>query len=590
MIKVLLVEDNPADARLVREILNQENSPQYHLSHVERASAAVERLGSERFDAVLLDLGLPDVVGLEAAERVLDAAPDMPIVVMSGQSDETLAVEAVKQGAQDYLMKGQGDGALLSRAIRYAIERKRSEKYIHHLAHHDNLTSLPNRRLLLDRVDQGLARSHRSRAMMGVIFLDLDNFKTINDTLGHEAGDLLLKEVADRLKSCVRESDTVARWGGDEFSLILPEVASPSALSHVATKILEKFRSPFRVGGLDLFVTVSIGISIYPSDSHEPEDLIRNADLAMYRAKTIGKNRFEFYSPWMNVKASERLAMSTALRNALERGELSLVYQPIVNLETGLVTGLEALLRWDHAVWGQKPVIDFVRLAEDTGLIIPIGDRVLDMACSQYARWKKDGIAPERLAVNFSCRQIGQLDLPRHLGKCLDRAGLIPNEFELELTESSLMSNTDTSRTVTDNLAEMGVRVSVDDFGTGYSSLSRLSEFKIDRLKIDQSFIRDLTAGGPAHAITGAIVAMGHALNLKVTAEGVERPDQLQILKQQGCDDLQGFLFCKPMSGEAVTEVLKAPGGWDSLRTNGDGFDNMNGSSGRSGTNGGSHD
>src|SRR5712691_1830171 len=405
---VLLVEDSPGDARLLREMLYEVGTARYHITHVDRLSHALQLLTQIDFDAVLLDLGLPDAQGLDAVTPISNAAPEIPIVVLSGLEDERLAIQAVQLGAQDYLVKGLGNGNIIARSIRYSIERKRSEEYINHVANHDSLTNLPTRRLLVDRLTQAVARARRHRQLLAVLFVDLDHFKNINDTLGHTVGDLLLQGVADRLTACTRRSDTVARLGGDEFVVILPDISHTEDVASLAGKIKEELKACFLLGKHELFVSASIGLSVYPNDGEDPEMLLRHADAAMYRAKQRGRNTFQFYSPAVNVKASDKLALGVGLRKALEREEFRLHYQPQVDLMTGKITGMEALLRWKHPDRGYVPPSEFIPLAEESGLIVPIGEWVLLGVCAQARSWQSAGVPPLRVAVNLSSRQFNQ--------------------------------------------------------------------------------------------------------------------------------------------------------------------------------------
>jgi diguanylate cyclase (GGDEF)-like protein len=562
MIRVLLVEDNPGDARYVREILQEQATAGFDLTHAPRLSDALRRLGENAYDAILLDLGLPDARGLEAVQPLKNAAPHLPIVVLSGLQDQAMALEAVQRGAQDYLVKGQGNGELLARALFYAIERNRSERRINFLAHHDGLTNLPNRRLLLDRLEQALARTRRNRQMLALLFLDLDHFKSVNDTLGHAVGDLLLQNVARRLKACTRESDTIARLGGDEFTLILPEVSRLEDVSRFAAKIFDALNLPYMIEGQELFVSASMGISIYPTDGEEAETLLRNADAAMYRAKQQGGNMHQFYLPALYARASRRLAMASGLRHALEREELVLHYQPQIDLRTGRIAGMEALVRWQHPELGLVPPGQFIPFAEETGLIAPMDDWILLRACEQARAWHDAGFPHIRLAVNLSARNLHQTVLAEKVGRALRQSGLDPSDLELELTESGIMHGQEATLLTMQKLSALGVRLAIDDFGTGYSSLSRLREFPIRALKIDQTFVRDISADGEDAAIVDAIITMGHGLRLEVTAEGVETPQQLDFLRRHACDRIQGFYMSHPVTVPAMTELLRAGRSW----------------------------
>lgn len=556
-IRVLLVEDNPGDARLVQEMLLESGIGHFGLTHVSKLGDALRCLGDGDFEAVLLDLGLPDAYGLEALSLVNEVAPEVPIVILSALEDERVAVEALQRGAQDYLVKGQGGGHLLSRSIRYAIERKQSEQYISHLAHHDALTNLPNRRLLHDRLDQALARARRNKLIVATLFIDLDHFKQINDTLGHPTGDLLLIGVAERLKGCMRESDTIARIGGDEFAMVLPEISRVEASTAFAEQVLSALKSPFVLEGNEVFVSASMGISLYPNDGEEAETLLRKADIAMYRSKQQGRDTYHFYLPAMNFKASERLELSADLRHALERQELLLHYQPLFHLDAGSIVGFEALLRWQHPRLGLVAPDRFIPLAEETGLITAIGEWVLRSACAQARKWHAWGYPSLRVYVNLSKRQLNRSSLSKTVTEVLGQTGLQPQLLELELTERGIMRNPETSIATLRELKEAGVRIAIDDFGTGYSSLSHLKNFPIDTLKIDRSFVRE-TASQPVNAaIVMAVITMAHGLEMEVTAEGVETAQQLAFLRQHRCDQAQGFLLGYPLPEDALPGLLR---------------------------------
>ncbi|MDI3547347.1 MAG: hypothetical protein PWR10_999 [Halanaerobiales bacterium] len=435
-------------------------------------------------------------------------------------------------------------------------ERKQAEEMLWQQVYHDALTGLPNRMLFNDRFTQALAHAYRNRQKLAVLFLDLDRFKNINDTQGYNVGDQLLQGVAERLTDLVREDDTVARMGGDEFILLLPEIAQAENATKIAKKILEAFKQPLMIGGHEFYITSSIGIVFYPNDGEDAETLLKNADIAMYRAKEQGGNNYQLYDPMMNVKASERLVLENSLRYALEREEFVVYYQPQVSISTGKIIGMEALIRWQHPEWGLLSPAEFIPLAEETGLIIPIGEWVLRTACAQNKAWQEAGYPPVHVAVNLSARQFQQQNLVETVTRVLKETGLEPHYLELEITESIAMQNADFTIVMLRHLEEMGIHISIDDFGTGYSSLSYLKHFPLDTLKIDQSFVRDLTIDPNNKAIVIAIIAMAHSLKFKVIAEGVETQEQLAFLKQQQCDGIQGYLFSKPLPAEAFEKIL----------------------------------
>ncbi|MEE9153515.1 MAG: EAL domain-containing protein [candidate division NC10 bacterium] len=676
-IAVLLVQDNADDAHEIRKMLGEGRGTPFAIECVDRLTTSLERLAAGGTDVVLLDLSGPDNHGLDALARIRAQAPHVPIIVLSSLDDEAVAVKAVREGAEDCLVKGQVDRNLLVRAIRYAIarkrtddalraakdyaenlidssldmiisvdvnrnivefnraaeqvfgytkaevlgapidllyadtsegrqlhkntqdggftgevankkkngdifysyvsasvmrdatgapvgvmgisrditERKRAEEIIVRQAYHDALTNLANRRLFMDRLTQALTRVQWHKRIVSVLFLDLDHFKSINDALGHSVGDLLLQAVAGRLTTCVRQGDTVARLGGDEFAIALADVARTSDIPKVAQKIIDTLSRPYVLEGRELFITTSIGICIYPDDAQDAETLVKNADVAMYRAKKHGRNNYQHYSPDMNAQAFERLAIETSLRHALEGEEFFLEYQPQVDIETGRIIGYEALVRWRHPDLGVMPPGKFIPLAEESGLIVAIGEWVLRSACAQNKAWQAAGFPPIRVAVNVSPRQLRHESLLGAVGRALRETGLHPNWLELELTES-IMQDADEAIRLLSQLQAIGVQIAIDDFGTGYSSLNHLKRYPIHKLKIDQSFVRDVTHDPHDRAIVTAIIALAHSLNLKAIAEGVETEEQLAYLRSLKCDEAQGYFLGRPMPAQNATKLL----------------------------------
>ena len=440
--------------------------------------------------------------------------------------------------------------------VRDITERKQMEDTIRHLAYHDPLTGLPNRVLFQDRFGQALAQARRSNQPLALMSLDLDRFKVINDTLGHAGGDHLLQAVAARLTRIVRDGDTIARVGGDEFMLSFPGAGRPEDAVKVADKILRSLRRPFSVDGQEFHSTASLGLAFYPHDGRDADTLRKNADAAMYRAKEQGRNNYQLYTAAMNAEASQRLALENSLRRALERDEFAVYYQPQADVQTGGIVGIEALVRWQHPERGLVLPGEFIPIAEETGLIVPLGERVLRTACRQAKSWQDGGLSPLRIAVNLSTRQFRQPSLVDAVTGILEETGLSPHLLELEITEGVAMQDVDFVIVVLRSLHEMGVRISIDDFGSGYSSLSYLKNFPIQTLKIDRSFVDDLTVDASDAAITSAVIAMAHSLNLNVIAEGVETEAQLAFLRERGCDQFQGFLLAGPMSGDSVRAWL----------------------------------
>ncbi len=424
-------------------------------------------------------------------------------------------------------------------------------------ANHDSLTGLPNRNLLWDRIDRACARTQRYGGFAAVAFLDLDNFKVVNDSLGHSLGDHLLRAVAARLESSLRAMDTVARLGGDEFVLVLSDQKTEQSVSGELQRVVESFSQPFAVDGRDVFITASVGVALYPQDAKDPESLMKSAELAMYRAKESGRNAYQLYTAELQTRVTERLALEGMLRRALERGELALHYQPQVDLRTNRIFGCEALIRWNQADLGMIGPAKFIPLAEETGLIVPIGEWVVRTACLQSRAWQNAGLPAVTMAVNISARQFREKNLLQVVAKILAETGLDPTQLELEVTESVIMHDAQHVIAALQAFRDMGVRLSVDDFGTGYSSLSYLKRFPVDRLKIDQSFVRDITTDADDAAIAQAVITLGHTMNLRVIAEGVETPEQLAFLRRNQCDEMQGYLFGKPMPAHEFGKLLE---------------------------------
>ncbi|MEO6258926.1 MAG: EAL domain-containing protein [Thermoanaerobaculia bacterium] len=452
-------------------------------------------------------------------------------------------------------LEGQGMVAV----IRDITERTYAEEQIKHLAYHDALTNLPNRLLFKDRLTVALSHAQRDESRLAVLFMDLDRFKVINDSLGHNIGDQLLQSVAARVQSCVRESDTVARLGGDEFTLLLPGLLRPEDAAVVAQKILEALRYPFHIEGREFFITTSVGISSYPEDGVDAETLIKNADTAMYQAKEIGRDNYQLFNAHVNARALQRISLEQGLRRCLAHDELEVYYQPIFDYRTSTITGMEALLRWKHPEMGFIPPTVFIPLAESIGVMIPIGTWVLRTACAQARAWHEAGFRDLSLAVNLSITQLQQSDLVQMVREILDDSGVPARLLELEITESSAMQNPEKSIRTLYDLKRLGLRISLDDFGTGHSSLSYLKRFPIDTLKVDQSFVRDITSDPDTAAIVTAIIAMGHSLRLKVIAEGVEYTEQSTFLKRCNCDQMQGFLISPPVPASEFPRLLQVP-------------------------------
>lgn len=445
--------------------------------------------------------------------------------------------------------------------IQDITERKRYEEQLEYHANHDSLTGLPNRKLLADRITKALSYADRYRCGAAVLFIDLDEFKVVNDSLGHDAGDLLLKLVSERIQHCVRAIDTVARIGGDEFVVVLADIAEDEDSAEVAQRIQNDVCQPINIDGHKLFVSCSIGISIYPKDGEDAQTLLKNADVAIYRAKEVGRNNYQYYTAALNEKAVTRRIMEKYLRQALDRGEFLLHYQPKVDLASGRIIGMEALLRWQSPELGLVPPAGFIPIAEETGLVVPIGEWVMRTACAQSKAWQEAGIPPRLLAVNLSPRQFRQESLHETVALILHETGLDPHYLELEIIESTVMQDVERTKLIMRKLKGIGVQLTMDDFGTGYSSLSHLKRFQFDKIKIDRSFVNDITNDHVSAALTKTIIDMARNLNLRVTAEGVETEKQLEFLYSHFCNEMQGFYFSHPLPAESFELLL-----WENRR------------------------
>lgn len=687
MNRILIITGDATDAKTLEDVLRKAKDGPFDIEWVTRLSDALERLCAGGIDAILVDMSLPDSRGIATFDQLFAAVPQTPILTLSAEEDEALAMEGVQRGSQGFLSKGHFGSYLVPQSLRNIIQRKAVEETLYiekaraeitlnsisdavigtdmegnvdylnlaaetmtgwekdealghpisevmkiingstlkpqpnpvelvlqqnkpmglaagtilirrdgnkvaiedstapihdsngqisgavivfhditaakemtlkmaHLAQHDFLTSLPNRVLLNDRIAQAIGLADRCDTTLAVLFLDLDNFKHINDSLGHAIGDKLLQSVAQRLVNCVRNSDTTSRQGGDEFVILVSVDRHAEDAALTAEKILIALAVPYFIDGHELHVTTSIGISIYPADAHNVEALIKNADTAMYQAKEKGRNNYQFFKPEMNVRAVERQVIEAQLRQALERQEFVLHYQPKVNLDTGMITGAEALLRWNHPERGLMLPDRFVPIAEACGLIVPIGRWVLREACAQTKGWEDAGLKPGSVAVNISALEFSRKGFVEYVRDVLNETGLAPRCLQLEITETVLMRDAKFSTAVLQQLKNMGVRLAVDDFGTGYSSLSYLHQFPIDVLKIDQSFVQDIGSRNGNGIIVSTVIALGTSFKQQVVAEGVEEQMQLAFLKSRNCAEGQGYFFSRPLGAEQFAALL----------------------------------
>ena len=496
-------------------------------------------------------------------KQVLESGETVTVVHQHPAADGSIAfVELIASPLRDEHGKVSGIIEISRDITSYLSTQRELEEQkvvLHKLAHHDALTGLPNRLLFLDRLQQAIKKAHRSSSRLAVLFIDLDRFKQINDSLGHAMGDAVLKAVARRLEGCLREDDVVARLGGDEFTIIMDSLHDTRHVMAMAQKLIGIVQNSVKHEELELYVSASVGIALYPQDGEDAEVLLRNADAAMYRAKSEGKNSFQFYTAEMTEQAFERVLMESHLHRALESDQFTVLYQPQVDLRTDQLVGVEALVRWQHPELGQLSPSKFITLAEDTGLILPLGERVLRIACAQMAAWRQAGLKPGRVAVNVTANQLGDSDFLPMIERILEDSGCRPQWLELEITEGVIMQRHERSFQILQRLKNLGIELAIDDFGTGYSSLAYLKRLPVSKLKIDRSFIKDIPQDDSDNAITRAVIAMGHSLDLRVIAEGVERPRQAAFLKKEGCDEVQGYLYGTPLPADQITERLNNP-------------------------------
>lgn len=556
--RILVAEDDPVTRRLLQGLLEKWG---HKVVATTNGLAALNILQSEDAPQLaVLDWMMPGIDGLEICRHIRQraVAPYIYILLLTGKSEKQDMIAAMDAGADDYIAKPFDSRELRARlragerVLNLESELINARETLRKQATHDPLTGLPNRLLFSDRLKNKLEDSKRHNKQLAVLFLDLDHFKVVNDTLGHNVGDMLLMVVGERLKECLGDNTTFARMGGDEFT-ILSEIDSPEEASGIAEGILRSLSEAVFVDNREFFVSCSIGISVFPSDGEDVETLVKNADTAMYRAKEKGRNNYQFYVQALNSAAFQRIAMEVSLRKSLERQELALYYQPRVDLKTGMMLGAEALVRWRHPELGIISPSEFIPLAEETGLIIPIGEWVIHEACRNNKAWQDAGLPKVEIAVNAAARQLQDANLTQVLRHALSLTGLDPQYLSIEITESTLMHSPDFAAQTLSELKDLGIHISLDDFGTGYSSLSYLKRFPLDAVKIDQSFVRDITTDPDDAAIAGAVVAMAHSLKLKAVAEGVETLDQLEFLRSLGCDEMQGFFISRPVpAGEFV--------------------------------------
>jgi diguanylate cyclase (GGDEF)-like protein len=566
---VLIIDDEWQIRSLLVDLLGSV----YRCSEAGSAEEALQALSHETFDLVISDIDMGGMSGLELVPRVHSLAPDTVVVMISGNQDIEFAIKALRAGAFDYITKPidiRHVEASVERALKHSNLLKEKRLYkeqienllqqrtaeVDWLAYYDTVTQLPNRALFEDRLAQAVAIARATDQSLGVLFISLDQFKKVNDSLGHGPGDSLLREFGERLKSCISKSDTVARFGGDEFALLRTQIDGTKDIMETIGLLGQVLKFSFALPGHELFGTASVGISMFPFDGDDSQTLLKNAGAALYKAKKSGGANYQFFTADMHELATRRLALETNLRRAIQNEEFLVHYQPRVSVDSLAITGVEALVRWQHPQLGLVSPLEFIPLAEDTGLIVPIGEWVLRHACTQAQEWQQRGFAPIQMSVNISARQFHDRDLAETVIRILDETGLAPKHLDLEVTESSIMQNAEFAAGVLNRLKNMGVNLSIDDFGTGFSSLASLKRLPIDVLKVDQSFVRDVTTDPDDAALVMAIITLAHNLRLRVIAEGVETAEQLRFLQLLRCDEIQGYLFSRPRPAADLVELF----------------------------------
>ena len=554
-LRILLIDDDEVDRMMVKRALRAAHA-QIIIHEAVTGSQGLNEAQTGRYDCVFLDQCLPGDSGLAVLSAIRAAGVKTPVIILTGQGDEQLAVDVMKAGATDYMVKNKLSADSLSQCLRAAIRLGRAEAMIEYLSYYDAATGLPNRLLLIDRLVMALAGIERSGGMLALLFVGVDRFKLVNDTLGHGLGDKLIHLVANRLNACVGKQAVVSRVGGDVFGILLPELADSQVAASIAEDLIEGIRQPVDLNGYVWHTSASIGIAVCPDDGQNVDVLLKNAESSMYRAKEQGGDAYQFYTKSMNERVLERMLLENSLRQAIDNNELVIHYQPLIDGTTGRTVGVEALVRWLHPERGLIQPMEFIPLAEETGLIVPIGEWVLRTACAQNKAWQDAGYPPVVMAVNLSGRQFRQPDFTGRISKVLAATGLAPEYLELEITESIAREDVEYTIAILKELGAMGIGIAIDDFGTGYSSLSYLKRFPITTLKIDRIFVQDAAKSQQDAAIISAIILLAHNLNLKVVAEGVETPEQRLLLRERHCNMMQGFLFSRPLPAEQVASLF----------------------------------
>ena len=543
---ILVVDDDPAIRLVIRHAMQQNG---YQVIEASNGLEAVQYSIRQIPDLILMDAVMPEMDGFRATEEIrkIEACDDTPILMATSLDDDDSISRAFSVGACDYITK-PFNWSVLKHRVRRMLQAANAQRRIQHLAYHDALTGLPNRMLFMDRIDQAISRAQREKGQFALLFIDIDHFKVINDSMGHDAGDQLLNLISIRLREILRKSDTVARLGGDEFTVIIEYLQHPDDVIQITKNILSALDLPAEVNGKEVYVGGSIGIAMYPQDGENFGVLLKNADTAMYKAKDLGRNTFQFYASEMSHKAMQRLELENQIRTALKEDQFEVYYQPKVNLQNNKCIGVEALVRWNHPQRGLISPDDFVPLAEEIGLITQLDEWVMKAACLQFMQWKQQGYTLQNLSVNISSRHFKEGNLIEYCTTLLEMTGIAPECLEIELTESALVDNYSNAKYILDKLHTMGLRIALDDFGTGYASMAYLKEFPFDTVKIDRSFIRDIPQDHEDAAIVTAMIQLSQALKLNIVAEGIETDQQRLFLYENACGYGQGYLWSRPVS------------------------------------------
>jgi len=552
---IIIADDDPSILLLLRHFLSENN---YDVTEARSGLEAIELCREQRFDLAIFDLVMPDVDGISACKEVtLQTSTPPPVLIITSLDDDTSVSHAFDAGAIDYITKPI-NWSVFKQRVKRIVESEKNCQKIQRLEFHDTLTGLPNRTLFLDRLESATHRAHRSQNMAALMMIDIDNLKLINETLGHANGDKLIQSVASRLSRTIRDTDTLSRSGGDEFNMIIENIQQLEDVALMAEKFSHAIEHSLTLMDQEIHVKASIGVSVYPQDGDDIGSLLSHADAALHRAKEKGGNLYEFYSPELGKKANRRLKLENTLRHAIENDELVVFYQPKINLNTNAATGIEALVRWNHPEQGIIPPDEFIPIAEETGLIIQLGQQVIEKACAQFKQWQDAHLNINNISINVSARQFREQDLVSLLRQTLQHYELDATHIELEITESTLLKNEDHAEAKLNQLHSMGIKISIDDFGTGYASLAYLKRLPIDGLKIDRSFTSGIVHDQDDIAIVNAICGLASGLGLKLVAEGIETAEQLKRIKDLGVDYGQGYYWSPPRPADQYAELLES--------------------------------